>query len=366
MIFPNLEIIKGGKLDLGRAKRILLIQLGDIGDVILTYPCIRALKETLKSTVVFVAVHDKAKGLIEECPWADGVIPIKKDKQRWIKEVISQIAFIRNLRRKKFDLVFDLRTGDRSAILSLLSAASQKASFYGIYNKLWRNRIYTHLVLPDRTKTVHIVDYYSSLLATYGIFPSKINPEYRVSSIYQKKADTLLEAHGVRANRPIVVLQPFSLWAYKELALQKIAEIAKWIVTTYNAQVILTGTHDQKQRAEAIVQQSGVNVTNLAGKTSLKTLAAVIARCVLSIGVDSAGTHIAAAVGVPTLTIFGPGDFREWTPRGNDHRVIHKDLDCIPCKRKGCNGSERSKCLDELTVEEVITQMIPAFENVVS
>jgi heptosyltransferase-3 len=73
----------------------------------------------------------------------------------------------------------------------------------------------------------------------------------------------------------------------------------------------------------------------------------------LHIGVDSAAPQIAAAVGTPTLTIYGPSDWREWAPPGEKNKVVLPDMDCSPCYKKGCNGSGRSDCLDKLAVAKV-------------
>jgi len=82
-------------------------------------------------------------------------------------------------------------------------------------------------------------------------------------------------------------------------------------------------------------------------------LAALIQACQLFIGVDSAGMHIAAAVGTPTVIIFGPSAPASWAPTGNHHAIVQKDLPCVPCRQKGCDGSEVSRCLEELAVDEV-------------
>ena len=97
---------------------------------------------------------------------------------------------------------------------------------------------------------------------------------------------------------------------------------------------------------------SGV-VYNLAGKTTLAELAGVLSLSGFHLGVDSAAPHIAAAVGTPTLTIFGPSDWRDWAPVGDKHRVVVSNMDCVPCYKKGCNGSERSICLETLEVKTV-------------
>ena len=100
---------------------------------------------------------------------------------------------------------------------------------------------------------------------------------------------------------------------------------------------------------------SGSNVYNFAGKTSINMFAAVLKACKLFIGGDSAGIHIAAAVGTPTVGIFGPASVSVWAPRGERHTVVYKKLPCTPCDLKGCESMGISKCLEKLTVDEVVS-----------
>jgi heptosyltransferase-3 len=81
--------------------------------------------------------------------------------------------------------------------------------------------------------------------------------------------------------------------------------------------------------------------------------AALLQKCQFFIGVDSAGLHIAAAVGTLTIGIFGPSSPVSWAPIGKRHLIVQKEMPCVPCWQKGCNNSEKSRCLDELTQEKV-------------
>ncbi len=96
---------------------------------------------------------------------------------------------------------------------------------------------------------------------------------------------------------------------------------------------------------------------NLAGRTTLGELAALISLSRLHLGVDSAAPHIAAAVGTPTVTIFGPSNWRAWTVEDATHRIVRSDRECVPCNDKGCEGTGRSLCLDELGVEAVMIRI---------
>ena len=110
-----------------------------------------------------------------------------------------------------------------------------------------------------------------------------------------------------------------------------------------------------------MVETGSAAVYNLAGKTTLVELAGLLRLSALHLGVDSAAPHIAAAVGTPTITIYGPSDWREWAPIGEHHRVVVPPMECVPCRQKGCDGKEWSRCLETLEtgqVQEVIREAL--------
>jgi ADP-heptose:LPS heptosyltransferase len=346
-------LVKGNKLLRKDIRNILLLQLGDIGDVVLSFPCIRALKENFPESNVVVAVRKKAKELIEDCQWATDVISVNKKKRPWMEELNHQKQFFSSIRKFRFDLTFDLKPGDRAGVLALLSGAKQKVSFYDNDGKLWRNRVFTHLMLPEPEPGQHMSRHYLSLLEAYGIGTVHVSPEHRVPQEKRQKTMMFLKNRGILTRGGIIALQPFSLWRYKEWGLDKYIQLVNWLISEYNVSIIITGSLDEKERAEEIIKKCPRGAYNLAGETSIGILAAVVKCCKLFIGVDSAGIHIAAAVGIPTVSIFGPSSISDWAPRGRHDYVVHKNVPCLPCKDKGCYNQEFSRCLEELTIEEV-------------
>jgi len=346
-------MVKGDRLEIKDISNILLIQLGDIGDVVLTLPSIRALREHFPQGNIVVAVREKAKELIEGCPWASGVISINQDKRRLSQEIIYQKRFFSHVRKFRFDLAIDMRRGTRGAILAYLSAARQRVGFYASKGAFWRNRLFSHLASSERRPDQYMAQFYLSLLEKYGLGTENICPEINISPDKQEKAVELFRKEKVPLDRPVIALQPFSLWEYKEWGIEKYAQLINWIWSEYQLPIIIIGSFDERGRAEEIIKKCGGKVFNFAGKTSLGMLSAVLKLCGLFIGIDSAGIHIAAAVGIPTVSIFGPGLFNIWAPKGKKHRVVRKDFPCVPCDKKGCYGSEISKCLVELTLDEV-------------
>lgn len=334
-------------------RSILLVQLGDIGDVVLSLPCIRALRENFPQARITVAVRDKAAELLEDCPWLDRVIAVTKPSGTLWEKIRFQNDFFRSLRSLHCDLAIDLRTGTRGAILAFLSGASQRIGFYAEDGRLWRNRLFTGLLQREYSPDLHVVDYLLCLLAAFGIPAERKTPELSVAVDKQERIRILLSEAAVPQDKIIVAVQPFSLWQYKEWGKEKYIALIRWLMAEHGVAVIVAGSAAEKDRAGEIVRGCEAGCYNLAGETSMADYAALLQRCRLFIGVDSAGLHIAAAVGTSTVGIFGPSSPVSWAPVGREHLVVQKNLPCVPCRQKGCGNSEKSCCLDELTLEEV-------------
>jgi len=134
------------------------------------------------------------------------------------------------------------------------------------------------------------------------------------------------------------------------------ARVIDGLQETGKVRVVLTSGGEKKERTkiEQILHLCRTNPVSLAGKTTLKQLAALSQRCKFFIGVDTAAMHIAAAVGKPVIALFGPSGEFNWGPWGNGHVVIKKDWECRPCGADGCGRSKKSRCLEEISEEEVL------------
>ncbi|MFH1081400.1 MAG: lipopolysaccharide heptosyltransferase II [Pseudomonadota bacterium] len=341
-------------------KNILLIQLGDIGDVVLSIPAFRAVRDNLPQANIIVAVREKAKDLIQHVPWVNGVIGINQDRRSLPEELLYQWSFFSLVRGYHFDLVYDFRMGTRGAILAFFSGAKKRVGFIDPEN-FWRNRFFNTLYQADNCTSPYWASYYFSLLHADGMDVVHEKPEMRVTPRMQEQAALILKHEGVPSEKSIIAIQPFSLWRYKEWSTEKYIQLIQRILSAYHVFVLITGSQDESERAKDLVSScqgtghegGGRHVFNMAGKTSLGELVAVIRSCRLFIGSDSAGVHIAAAVNTPTVVIFGPSSPASWAPGGDGHAVVQKNLSCVPCRRKGCDDSGVSRCLEELDIEEV-------------
>jgi heptosyltransferase-3 len=334
---------------------ILLIQLGDIGDVVWTTPSIWAVKNSITDSKVSVLVKDGFGGLLESDPSIDRIFEVKRYHGNLLNQAAGQLSFLKGIRAQHFELVVDLRLGDRGAWTAFATGATLRVTMHDSQSvPFWRKYFFTHGVVPaDPIHKRGAADQSLRLLRKIGIDTEDIIPRLWISDSVRDRARKILIDENIDGLKKWITINPFSQWQYKEWSDQKWIEIVNWLWQDFEIPVIITGSANERPKAEALIRQCKARVFNLAGKTTLAELAGVLSQSLLHIGVDSAAPHIAAATGTPTVTIYGPSSWKDWAPIGKDHRVVVPHMDCVPCHHKGCNNSGQSLCLEALTPAQV-------------
>jgi len=331
-------------------KKVLIIQLGDIGDVVWAIPSFWTVKKKWPQTAVSILTREPNGDLLKPDPQIDKVFQVGQGLRQ-------ELSLLYSLRQEKFDLVIDLRAGDRGAYTAFCSGAPMRAALY--YENLnWRNKFFTHLVIPPpvppREERMYGAAEQSLLVIRgLGMKEETTIPRIYVADETKKKIAALLEQKKIDTGKGWVSINPFSRWQYKEWGLDKWRQLALFIWRQYGMPLIVIGSSAEKKRTEEFITGAQSPVYNFAGLVSLAELPALLQKSRLHIGVDSAGPHIAAAVGTPTLSIYGPSDWRDWAPTGEKSKVVFSDMPCSPCYQKGCGGSGQSLCLDKLDVRQV-------------
>jgi predicted lipopolysaccharide heptosyltransferase III len=335
--------------------KILLIQLGDIGDVVWTTPTIRAVKNSLPDAKVFVLVKDGFGGLLEADPAIERIFEVQRQRGNVFRQAAGQLSFLKEIRAQHFDLVVDLRLGDRGAFMSFATGAPLRVSMYQTEGvPLWRNYLFTHGVVPDPpVHTRGAADQSLGIVRKLGMDTNDVIPRLWVSNRASKRVREILINEKMEGLKHWITINPFSRWQYKEWNDSKWIEIINWLGQDFAIPTVIVGSPEERPRAERLIQQCEAGAFNFAGLTTIGELACVLSLSRLHIGVDSAAPHIAAATGTPTITIYGPSSWKDWAPLGKDHRVILPDRDCVPCHKKGCAGNGWSRCLEELNADQV-------------
>jgi len=337
-------------------RNILIIQLGDIGDVVLATASFRAIKDHLPDSCVHALVRKGCGALLAADPNLSGIYESHRGGGRLSDVARENLALARSLRAERFDLVIDLRTGDRSAILALLARGTEKVAYAGD-GAFWRRLVYTRLFdhLAEAPPPAHPgADQSLRILRAAGFDVGNFLPRLHVSGEMDAVAMETLSAAGIPAGTRFATINPFSRWKYKEWGYDRWAEVITALGEQHGLPSVLIGSAEESLEADGILRKAGGTGRSITGKTSLGELAAVLRRSTLHLGVDSAAPHMASALGTPTLTIFGPSDWRAWVLQDDLHRVVAPDMPCVPCNKQGCDRKGRSICLEELPTEKVL------------
>jgi ADP-heptose:LPS heptosyltransferase len=336
-------------------RNVLLIQLGDIGDVVWTTPSIRATKNSIPHSRVSVMVKDGFGSLLEADPSIERICEVKSYHGNLFHQAAGQLSFLKEIRSRHFDLVVDLRLGDRGAFMSFATGAPLRMTFYQSWGlPFWRWFFFTHGVAPaPPVYTRGAADQSLRILREIGIDTKDITPKLWISDAVKKHVHEILAGEKMNRYNQWMTINPYSRWSYKEWNDFKWIDLIRWLWEEFAMPSIVIGSPDEKSKVEALIRQCATPAFNFAGKTTLAELAGLLHLSRLHIGVDSAGPHIAAATGTPTVTIYGPSSWQDWAPVGEQHRVVLPDRDCVPCKKKGCDHSGRSLCLEALSTDSV-------------
>jgi heptosyltransferase-3 len=336
-------------------RKILVIQTGDIGDVIWSIPTLIALKAAYPDAALFILTREPFGDLLADDPVVEEVF------QTGPAGVTAQMKRLMNLRRKHFDVLFDLRADSRGTVMAYLAKSKMKCALFYPGMSL-RNHVFTHLITepPPRERKYGASMQSLRIVQGFGIPETTYAPRLIVADATRQRALDLLHSEKLTSDKAWISVNPFSRWTYKEWGMDKWCELAAGIWERHGLPAVLVGSAAERERAEDLKKHARSPVYNFAGRTTLPEMAAVLSLGRLHIGVDSAAPHIAAAVGTPTIAIYGPTNWRDWVLPDGLTRVVASDMPCAPCYQKGCNGRGISRCLDDLSVDEVMAVLTDA------
>lgn len=324
--------------------KILLSRMKFIGDIVLTTPVIEVLREKYSGAEVHYLGDKFGVELLRNNPGIDRIIPYNFDAP----SAIEQLRICSTLRSEKYDVAIDLFGNPRSALAIYLSGAKMRIGG----NFGWRGKTYTHpMVIRERMTAVA---FHLRYLQPLGIDESYRRPRLYVTDAEVAEARNYLASIGIDRARPIVGLHIGASWPAKVWPSNNFARLADLMTEWLGADVILTyGPKDAAYLAE-FTTVAKRNFKSIPPR-ELRRLAAVISCCDAYVSNDAAPMHIAAAVGTPTVGIFGPGEPDIWFPydRKLGHVALKKDIDC--CHRDFCNltGDDHMRCMKLITPEEV-------------
>lgn len=319
-------------------KKILIIKPRGIGDIVLSTIVIENLLNHFPNTKIDYLVEEFAKDVLKHNPYLNEVITFSKSE--FILKTILKV------RKKKYDLIFDLWSNPKTAQITFLSGAKYRVG----YNYKGRSYAYNILGTSERGNC-HSAFHNLELLKPLDIKIISKKIHFYLSDEEKLFANDFIKKNSL-SNQRVVGIIPSGGWDSKRCPPDKWLEIIKSLLEKFTCKILLLWGPDDKTEVDYIKTKMNDDIL-LAPKTNLRELAAIIEKCDLIIANDSGPMHIAAAMQVPTLGLFGPTDPEKHGPFSEfSDYVIKKDLHCIICNKLECPYNK--ECFYEMSIDEIL------------
>jgi len=325
-------------LDPASIRRILVIKLRAIGDVLLSTVVLDNLRRGFPTAEIHFLTEPAASGLLKYHPAVDQV-------QVFDRRRMSGVDLIGAVRRQRYNLVVDLFGNPRTALVTRLSGAEHRVG----YRFRGRTYAYNHGVEP-RGDRVHNTEFNLDALVAIGLPIHTSVPRIILGPEDRSRAGEFL-ATVVPTGGPLVAINAGGGWYTKRWGGERFASLADLLITRHEARILILWGPGERSEAEGIAGFMR-NRGTLPPETSLLQLAGLLEQCALLVTNDSGPMHIAAAMGTPVLAIFGPTNPLLQGPIGNNHRVVRREgLDCLGCNFTSCPIGH--PCMQDLSVDSV-------------
>lgn len=333
-----------GKSDITDIKRILVIRPGGLGDMILLLPLIKALKNRFSNITVDVICEQRNLEALKMAGLADNALAYDS----------HPIRFLRKIRKRTYDVSIDTEQFHNfSAVFGRLSGSPIRIGFK-ISPK--RNLLYTHLINyeldgPEGSQ-------FARLLSPLNTENTVLPLNGILSDFSSKPPDFIKERLSTTGTDNYAIIHPGTSSPYKLWQNDNYVEVIRELYRKYGLATILVGTKSEEPAAKEIRMKAllkGAPVVSFVDSPSLETTAALIQKGSVFIGADSGIAHLAVALGVSTVVLFGSSDYKKWGTEDAAHAIVRKPLPCSPCFIFGYHKLCRTfDCMGQITPADVL------------
>lgn len=330
--------------------RILVIKPSSLGDIVHAFPVVSAIKAQWSGSHITWLVKRQWADLVERAEGIDRVWPVDMTVSSWIREGLA-------LRAQRFDVAIDLQGLFRSGILAWLSGAPTRVGFAnGREGSPW---FYTQRV-PVASLDVHAVDRYLSVAAALGASPPH-KPRFGFKLLEEDMAVVreICERSGFTVDRPWVAMNVGARWPTKRWPIEYFAAVVDQLYEAHRDPVVMIGGSEERAYTEQLRVLTKSPFIDLCGEIPLQCLPALLSRATAMITNDSGPMHIAAALGIPVVAMFGPTSASRTGPYGDGHQVLIGRISCSPCFSRVCRHTPELECLHLIKPTQVVDVIRP-------
>lgn len=324
-----------------KRKGILVIQSMGLGDVFFALPVIQVLKRRYPEDPIIFVTHERHREILEMIPAVSEITTYERKTPFELMRLYSKVNKLKPRMAVVLNPIF------RGSILAWASGAEVRLGYARDYEKQqfswWlEKKLLTHTYSP-REEKMHEVDRYLDLLQMYGVPVTESDKKPRLPILKVKRGAEVLAVINVGTG-----------WKMRQWPDERIAMTADFLKSGFGAKVIFCGGLGDKVLADSIQSRMRTKAENLCGKTSLKEFAEILSACDLFITPDTGSLHLAAAMDIPTIALFGPGDLVKVRPRSEKVKVLYHHISCSPCRFQYTDKCGNNLCMQEITVGEVM------------
>lgn len=330
-----------------QAKKILIINLGGIGDFLLSYPALKSLRDYYANgKIVFLGVSRTLEAAADYGLFDEVV--------RFDFGLRKMIPLLFSLRKKRFDLAINMRSiSSWQGAFKMLLFFSVIAPACSAGRNTSKMGFFFNIQVPEeKIGDTPEYEYDLKMARALGAGGEFFIPKINYSDSDLRYVKNLLFRQGMREGDIIVGVNPGAPNQAKRWPKEKFLEMLEIICSKMNCRVVLSGTKDETRISEWIANNCRYSPINISGMTSFRQLSAFISCCNVFVSNDTGPMHIAAIEGIPLVAIFAGGFLSRFDPRNISKKAIvfRKDVPCSPCSRVNCRAM---RCLKDITALDV-------------
>jgi heptosyltransferase-2 len=339
-------------------RRILIIRTSSLGDIILTTPVLRLLRQYCPEARIEFLVKAEYQDVLREHPCIDRL---------WLLDTRQSLRhLLRQLRQTRYDLVLDLHRTLRSRLL-YLGVLSRRRLAYG--KRTFQRALLVHLKWNTLGTKTPVPELYAAPLRKLGMTAPLAGPDMYLDTESQEAIrKDLAQAFAVQPERPLLAVAPGARWLTKRWPVERFAQVAQELAARHDAGVVILGDAYDAPMAAALGRRLSVPVLNRVGHLSLMQTAALLQRAHLLLSNDSGLMHMATALQVPVVAVFGPTvpEFGFY-PFQAQAQVLSHPAPCRPCSTKGSNRCPRGHhhCMQGVSSVQVFDAADAMWERMV-
>ena len=328
-------------------KRILIVAVNWMGDLIFMTPAIRAIRRAYPDSFIACLAPLRGLDLLKGHPHLDEVIPLKEC--RGLGGFFQWGPIFRRLRAGRFDTAFLFHRSFTRTFVVWLAGIRERIG-YRTWKRGW---LLTTAVDPPRKDSVHKAVWFLKMLEETGLRTDGLHYDVGLLSEDHQVARTILSEWRVGFQDRLVALHPGANWRLKRWPAAYFARLGDDLAEHYRAKVVFIGDRGDLPLVEKIIGQMRTRPLIATGKTTFRQLGALLAQSRLLISNDSGPLHLGLAVGTPVIALFGPTDPKLTGPLEDSKAVtLFGSIGCpVPCYQLQCPVN---LCMNQISVEQVL------------